>query len=640
MVSFDQALALAVQHHQAGRLHEAGTLYRRLIDTGINHAALFCFAGQLERDTGALLQGVDLFRRSLAVNPEQGMVYFLLADSLSRLGWVADGEAVLRGALCRLPASHEVMHALGSILCGYGGGERLREAIICLKRAAAIRPEAPEIHHDLAVALGRDERMVEAIASEDRALTLRPDFAAAHMVRGNMLNECGDRDEARRALRKALALAPASAELCYNLGNTLHSRNEPEAALRSYERAIRLGLHSARLRAATVLIQLGRLEEAEAELRQAHRFVGADVASSIDMLADLYAQQKRFEEGRAVLSDLATVTAANGTSYRGECIIGVANLLLQEGHLSEAAFLLNRVAGDSSRLFTMRSVVNFRLTLNSLGATLPRPADPSPDRPRVGSSTLATHGRFAHNVLEYILIRLYAEKYGYVLETPEWVGGYYFDIDDPRPSRPLSPLYFARRIVNGLVTGESSTPPVADCDILSPLFLLEHREEYRERVQSWLKPRPLWRPFIDPVVERLRSLGDTVVALHIRRGDFITCKYPITETAWYVEWLHGAWETLKNPVLYLASDDLDGVRGDFAAFRPVSRADLADAWTGLDFLQDFHVLSHADVVGISAASGFSLLAARLNTTARLFVEPDMVTRRIRPFMPWIGQVSP
>jgi len=223
-----------------------------------------------------------------------------------------------------------------------------------------------------------------------------------------------------------------------------------------------------------------------------------------------------------------------------------------------------------------------------------------------------------------------------VLETPDWVGGLYFDLDDPPQSGPLSPLYFPRRIVNGLVTGSAARPPIPDCDILSPLFLFEHREEYRARVQSWLKPRPVWRPFLDPALERLRARGNTVVAVHIRRGDFVQFKYPITETAWYVEWLRELWPTLDRPVLYVASDDLAGVRTDFAEFAPLTLADVAEPWEGLEYLQDFHVLSNADVVGISAASGYSLLAARLNTTARLFAEPDVGTRRIRPFSPWVA----
>jgi len=46
------------------------------------------------------------------------------------------------------------------------------------------------------------------------------------------------------------------------------------------------------------------------------------------------------------------------------------------------------------------------------------------------------------------------------------------------------------------------------------------------------------------------------------------------------------------------------------------------------------VLAEADVVGISAASGFSQLAARINRRARILAEPDPVARAIRPFVAW------
>ncbi|MFC5357855.1 hypothetical protein [Azospirillum himalayense] len=66
----------------------------------------------------------------------------------------------------------------------------------------------------------------------------------------------------------------------------------------------------------------------------------------------------------------------------------------------------------------------------------------------------------------------------------------------------------------------------------------------------------------------------------------------------------------------------------------VTRADVVEDWAGLDFLQDFHALMNADMVGTSPASGFSVLAVRLNTRARLFIEPDVAARRIRPFEAW------
>jgi hypothetical protein len=236
--------------------------------------------------------------------------------------------------------------------------------------------------------------------------------------------------------------------------------------------------------------------------------------------------------------------------------------------------------------------------------------------------------------LEYVLLRLYAEKQDCVLETPDWVGGAYFDLHDPVPSGPLPPWPFARRVLNGSVTGERQGRAVVDRDLLSPLFLYDYPMEYRDRVRSWLRPRPQWSPWIDPPVDTLRAVGRTIVAIHIRRGDFLQYGYPVTETRWYVDWLRTLWPTLDRPVLYLASDDIPAVRAAFREFRPVTLDDAAPSWPGLEFLQDFHVLTQADIVGTSTASGFSQLAARLNERARLCVEPDIEARCIRPFIPW------
>ena len=69
---------------------------------------------------------------------------------------------------------------------------------------------------------------------------------------------------------------------------------------------------------------------------------------------------------------------------------------------------------------------------------------------------------------KYVLLRLYAEQHGCVLETPDWVGGAYFDLDDPLPAGPLPPWPFARRVLNGSVMGTWDAEPVLDRDALSP----------------------------------------------------------------------------------------------------------------------------------------------------------------------------
>lgn len=634
MPTIPEALALAVEHHRAGRLDVAGAVYRRILEVDARNIDALHLLGLVERAAGNAAAAVDLIGRAIAAGAGFAEIFGNYGNALLAAGETDRAAAAHRRALALAPGSAAACRNLGGLLRGRGGPGDWPEAAAVLGRAIRLEPGHADTHHDLGLALRQADRVDEAVDAYTRALAIRADFPAAHMSLGNARLEQGRVERSVAAFRRGLALMPAGPELYYNLGNALHAGGRGEEALAAYRRAARLGLHNGLVRAGTVLRLLGRPAEAEAELRQALAHPRVEVENALDMLADIMAGNGRTTDARAFFTDLMERPLGDGRTHPGECLTALASLDLHEGRPQDAAARLVRVRGDSSRFFTIKSLAALDSTLEALGVRLTRTPNPDPSRPRLTSSTLATHGRFAHNALEYVLIRLYAESRGCVLETPDWVGGRFFDLDDPPQSGPLAPMNFPRRILNDLLTGQGNHAPVADRDILSPLFLYEHREEWRERVQSWLKPRPVWRPFLDPAMQRLRELGDTVVAIHIRRGDFVQYRYPITETAWYVDWLRALWPTLARPVLYLASDDLAGVKADFAEFAPVALPDVIRPWPGLEYLQDFHVLSRADVVGISASSGFSLLAARLNTTARIFAEPDVRARRIRPLEPW------
>ncbi|HEY0835239.1 MAG TPA: tetratricopeptide repeat protein [Azospirillum sp.] len=635
MTTIDEALAIALADHRAGRFAEAGALYRRILDADPNNFDALHLLGLIERQAGRLGTCLELIGRALLLNPGWVEARVNLGNILRNAGRAAEAAAEWRRLAVVAPGLAAAWHNLGTAFHAQGDAG-LSRATDALRRAVRLDPGLAEAHHDLGLALRRADRLDAAAASQRRAIAIKADFVSAHMNLGNTLLERGDGAGALASLRRALALGPDRPECWYNLGNALHANGDPGGALRGYRRSARLGLGLAHLRVATVLIELGRLAEAEADLIGSLPLQDADVATGIELLTDVFLRRDRLAEGRAFFTRLAS-TPLSGALHPGECRTALAAFDLREGQPHAAAARLATVRGDNGWFFTVKSLAALRATLADRGLRLVRPAAVDangPRRPRVTSSTLATKGRFAHTVLEYVLVRLYAETFGYVLETPDWVGGTFFELDDPPQSGPLPPLLFPRRTINELVSGTAARAPIADRDILSPLFLFEHKQAYRERVQSWLRPRRVWAPHLDPAVERLRAAGATVVAIHIRRGDFVTCNYPITETAWYVDWLRELWPRLDRPVLYLASDDLPAVRHAFADFRPLTRADVVEEWAGLDFLQDFHVLMNADVVGISAASGFSLLAARLNTRARLFVEPDVAARRIRPFAPW------
>ena len=63
-------------------------------------------------------------------------------------------------------------------------------------------------------------------------------------------------------------------------------------------------------------------------------------------------------------------------------------------------------------------------------------------------------------------------------------------------------------------------------------------------------------------LDKLRSLGKTIVGLHLRRRDYGYGPFFIAPGKWYSEWLENMWKDLDEPVLFIASDEPEkGIEG-------------------------------------------------------------------------------
>src|SRR5262249_23919131 len=115
MATIAQRLAWAVQHHQAGRLGEAESLYRGILQEAPDDPHALHLLGLLAHQAGRLQEAIDLIRQALAARPE--------ADFHNNL------------AAVYLAASRPV------------------EAETHCREALRLKPDLPDAHHNLGVAL-------------------------------------------------------------------------------------------------------------------------------------------------------------------------------------------------------------------------------------------------------------------------------------------------------------------------------------------------------------------------------------------------------------------------------------------------------------------------------------------------------
>lgn len=142
-MNIQETFTQALGHHQAGRLAEAESIYRRILQDLPNHADTLHLLGILSHQTGNAGLAIDLIQRAIAV---QGP------------------NAVFCGNL-------------GS---AYGLAGKHREAIEAFEQSLRFDPTLPQTHHNLGIAFLTVGNVEEAAAHFRETIRLQPDHADAH----------------------------------------------------------------------------------------------------------------------------------------------------------------------------------------------------------------------------------------------------------------------------------------------------------------------------------------------------------------------------------------------------------------------------------------------------------------------------
>jgi len=181
----DQAFAVALEHHRAGRLAEAERGYRGVLADEPEHADSLHLLGVIALQTGNLESALDLVQRAVALRPD--------------------------AAVCR--------NNLGQIF------ERLKrddEATRCYEAAIELDGGYAEAYNNLGYARARQDRTADAEALYRTAIDLDPKYAEPHTNLGNLLKDRGELDAAIGCYRHAIELRPDLSELHSNLLLSLH----------------------------------------------------------------------------------------------------------------------------------------------------------------------------------------------------------------------------------------------------------------------------------------------------------------------------------------------------------------------------------------------------------------------------------
>jgi predicted TPR repeat methyltransferase len=167
------ALEQALRHHEAGRLQQAQTLYRRILDAAPRDAAALHLFGVAAHQSGNHELAIEYIARAIDINPAVALYH----------------------------------NNLGS---AYRALKMLDQARRCVNRSLALKPDAAEAHYNLGVILGERGDRSEAEACFRQAISHQPDFAQAHFNLGILLRRAGRAAEAIACFQQVLRIEPGN----------------------------------------------------------------------------------------------------------------------------------------------------------------------------------------------------------------------------------------------------------------------------------------------------------------------------------------------------------------------------------------------------------------------------------------------
>jgi tetratricopeptide (TPR) repeat protein len=271
MASIPEALAVAHEHHQAGRLREAERIYRLILEKQPDHPDAVRLLGVVALQVARYADAVSLLQQAVTIRPDYAEACTDLGLALQGVGRLEDAHAAHAKALALKPDFAEAHNNLGLILHAQG---ELSDAVAAYEKALRLRPlfplalnnlgsvlqaqgkmdeaiathqqaisQAPtyaEAHYNLGLALQAQTRFEEAGAAYEQAILLKPRYVEAYNNLGIVRQHQGNYDAAIAAYRKALALKPEHVETHNNLGLALQAVGLVQDALRSFDRAVQL----------------------------------------------------------------------------------------------------------------------------------------------------------------------------------------------------------------------------------------------------------------------------------------------------------------------------------------------------------------------------------------------------------------
>jgi tetratricopeptide (TPR) repeat protein len=215
---------------------------------------------QILQQSGNLAAAIEEFENAVRLDPEFREAYYALGSALKQKAaslpkpglpsasasndlYKRAEQAAAQGNLDEAKGfldealSKDENNAYAQNLLGFILGQRgdLISALVHLERATELRPDLPDTHYNLGVALWYSGSQKRAVSELRDSVRLDPSSASASGFLGVALREIGELEESRKYLQHAIALQPTLAASYVDLGLNYLRAGNIDRALGQFE---------------------------------------------------------------------------------------------------------------------------------------------------------------------------------------------------------------------------------------------------------------------------------------------------------------------------------------------------------------------------------------------------------------------
>lgn len=243
---FSAMFKTATGHHQQGRLVEAESGYRAILDANPRHVGALYGLGQMLAARGDHGTAEQLFSVLVSVDKSSAKGWLRLAAALQAREKFQAAADAYREAIQHRPDLVEAHNGLGNVLVRLGQRE---DAIVAFETALRLKPDFLEAE----VSLGNILESLERLTPISRA-----QFARANLALAERRRLAGATGPAAALYRRAIAFDPASAAAHHGLGLALQTLGETRQAGQCYRRVLELDPTHAEARTLLAIVDPGR----------------------------------------------------------------------------------------------------------------------------------------------------------------------------------------------------------------------------------------------------------------------------------------------------------------------------------------------------------------------------------------------